>query len=207
MFSHLCCVYKPTGACKINAWLDFDLTWLRIQKERTLNVRFYVCVFSPMLPSTSMWGVYSETSIHHYNIPLALSRSHSSLYDESFPTCTSCTASFPLGHSIHIFVCKLYHIKLNYRSLSWYSNIMDNGRKALVFVSMLKSSCASRALGWTRLQKERAAKKRLKPPRTRATDTTKINVNSEMTQCRKTKEAHLCVSVNAEALWDVQKFK
>ena len=28
--------------------------------------------FSPVLsPSTSMWGVYSETCIHHYNIPLA----------------------------------------------------------------------------------------------------------------------------------------
>ena len=29
-----------------------------------------VFVFSSMLPSTPVWGVYSETSIHHYTIPL-----------------------------------------------------------------------------------------------------------------------------------------
>ena len=32
-----------------------------------------VCV---MLPCTSMWGVYPETSIHHYNIPLSHSFTH-----------------------------------------------------------------------------------------------------------------------------------
>ena len=35
-----------------------------------------------MLPSTPVWGVYSETPIHHYYIPLALI--HASLYDFVF---------------------------------------------------------------------------------------------------------------------------
>ena len=31
---------------------------------------FFFFFFLPVLPSTSMWGTYSETLIHHYNIPL-----------------------------------------------------------------------------------------------------------------------------------------
>ena len=39
------------------------------------------CFVFCFLPSTSLWGVYSKTFIHHYNIPLAHSFTDSSDFD------------------------------------------------------------------------------------------------------------------------------
>ena len=49
-----------------------------------------------LFPSTSLWGIYSETLIHHYNVPLA----HA--FTCLCMTCTYCTLPLPLGHSVHV---------------------------------------------------------------------------------------------------------
>ena len=58
---------------------------------------FFVVVvsfsFFSMLPSTSMWGVYSETSIHHYNTLLA--HSFTRICMIPFFICSSCTIPPP----------------------------------------------------------------------------------------------------------------
>ena len=52
-------------------------------------------------PSTSLWGVYSETFIHRYSIPLAHAFTRLCMI---FPlTCTSRTMPLPLGYSVHNF--------------------------------------------------------------------------------------------------------
>ena len=58
------------------------------------------CFFVLFLPSTSLWGVYSETFIHHYNVPLA--HSFTRLCMIFLSTCTSCTMPLPLGYSVHV---------------------------------------------------------------------------------------------------------
>ena len=62
-------------------------------------------------PSTSMWGVYSETCIHHYNIPLAPSFTRLCIINSPTPPPPPPLPSHMfflqytcfLGHSIHIF--------------------------------------------------------------------------------------------------------
>ena len=56
-------------------WQWKRLSWLHSEyrKDGTKTRTF----FAHMLPSTSLLGIHSETSIHHYNMPLT----HSSLYD------------------------------------------------------------------------------------------------------------------------------
>ena len=67
------------------------------------------CCF--VLPSTSLWGVYSETFIRHYNILLAhaFTRLCMTCTPCTVPlplglcmTCTPCTMPLPLGHSVHV---------------------------------------------------------------------------------------------------------
>ena len=52
--------------------------------------------FLSFLPSTSLWGVYSETFIYHYSIFL----------DHAFTrlcmTCTSCIMPLALGQSVQV---------------------------------------------------------------------------------------------------------
>ena len=56
-------------------------------------------VIASILPGTSMWGVYSKTCIHLYNISFA-----HSLYIVFRSTYLSCNIrSPPLGHRTHIF--------------------------------------------------------------------------------------------------------
>ena len=39
-------------------------------EEKTLVLSFFFFFFFFFLPSTSLWGFYSETFIHHYSISL-----------------------------------------------------------------------------------------------------------------------------------------
>ena len=84
--------------------------------------RFFVFVFV-FLPSTSLCGVYSETFIHHYNVPLAHSFTH--LCMTFFPTCTSCIMPLPLGSQCEQFsFLGFVTIKHQDRVVSWLNRSM-----------------------------------------------------------------------------------
>ena len=59
---------------------------------------FVCCFLFFVLPSTSLWGVYSETFIHHYNIPLAHSFTRLCMIPPPPPFFSShvCPADLPL---------------------------------------------------------------------------------------------------------------
>ena len=63
-----CCFSRPAEAllcCAVSASaLGTDLLRRVLNLENTFST-------SSVLPSTSVWEVYSETAIHHYNTPLA----------------------------------------------------------------------------------------------------------------------------------------
>ena len=62
---------------------------------------FFFFFFLFFFPSTSLWGIYSKTFIHRYNIPLT--HAFTRLCMICFLTCTSRTMPLPLGYSVHNF--------------------------------------------------------------------------------------------------------
>ena len=75
----------------------------------TPRLRFFNYYFFSMLPSVWMWGIYSETSIHYYNIPL--NHSSTRLCMIHFFTCSSCTILFPPWSQVS-GICVVCHRQL-----------------------------------------------------------------------------------------------
>ena len=104
---HDCMLYADRASCVRGVCqVEYYITSMLRVCVLTVVQMFFVC-FS-MLPSTSTWGVYSETSIHRYSIPLAHPFTRLCIITSFFSQVLPALYFFPLGHSIHNFVCKLY---------------------------------------------------------------------------------------------------
>ena len=116
------------------------------------NIYIYVYIHTQFWPSTSNCQRESETFISHYTIPQSCSLIHASFlffFSFFFHAWTSCTADYAASSvpalvtmcTIFVFteaLRSLWQSALQFQSLSWFSDIMDNGSSLRGFVLILK---------------------------------------------------------------------
>ena len=104
-----CCVCMLNCESDICMWLFWSLLFGPAATHQGWGMWLFNFYFFSMLPSVWMWGIYSETSIHYYNIPL--NHSSTRLCMINFFTCSSCTILFPPWSQVS-GICVVCHRQL-----------------------------------------------------------------------------------------------